>query len=595
MRWILGLYPQAWRARYGDEMEALLDEYPASWLTGADLMLGALAAHGDQVRGLLRQQHGIPPVTREQCLSIGLGVGWLMPWLIVLHDERAILVLPLIGAAFFELAFSKPSAREFLAALAGAIGLGWMLGHIAGAVACAIAAWAGWASWDSAPRTGLYVRLTIAFVMLTILVLGRPQWWPVLPTAIGIGVLGVAEGQRPASIGPRHWWGLGVAVVISAAGLSLLVYGVLKLLDGGFPLGWLVLPLGTGVGTLALGSRRRPPLGGVRHGYRGGLVALALVGAGIAALALPLLPEDHLPVRAGLLAAVGVGAGLGALALGRPLSKGPNRPGRRWAGLAIMAAALGLVMYTAAARGTTPGSSFITRRCVDGHCVPTGFLGWLSGSRAMRSRQSLMLPLAAGAVLLGAGAWSRRRLLSAWEPKDVAAYPPETHLERRPLAPPSGDPPDLHHTRLVMYEGLRRAAGRAHAAHPHETVREWFHRVYGPQALSAVVLYEEVRYGGIKDSAERAAAALRLWPAAPRRQLRSRPRPWMVRESRGPATRLAHLFAVLTVAAMSAGMMGIVPPHEGTGAFIRSYETSSRFGPSGHAVMRSESPGPPSG
>jgi hypothetical protein len=43
-------------------------------------------------------------------------------------------------------------------------------------------------------------------------------------------------------------------------------------------------------------------------------------------------------------------------------------------------------------------------------------------------------------------------------------------------------------------------------------VREWAERVYGAAALPAVVLYEEVRYGGMADSPDRAAAAARGWP-----------------------------------------------------------------------------------
>jgi hypothetical protein len=41
---ILGLYPRRWRARYGEEMAALLDARPATWRDRRDLVRGALDA-----------------------------------------------------------------------------------------------------------------------------------------------------------------------------------------------------------------------------------------------------------------------------------------------------------------------------------------------------------------------------------------------------------------------------------------------------------------------------------------------------------------------------------------------------------------------
>lgn len=40
-RWILRLYPRAWRERYGDEVEALLASYSPTWRTHVDLLIGA--------------------------------------------------------------------------------------------------------------------------------------------------------------------------------------------------------------------------------------------------------------------------------------------------------------------------------------------------------------------------------------------------------------------------------------------------------------------------------------------------------------------------------------------------------------------------
>ena len=45
MRRIIRLYPKAWRERYGEEMDAVLDERAAGPYEVADLLLGALDAH----------------------------------------------------------------------------------------------------------------------------------------------------------------------------------------------------------------------------------------------------------------------------------------------------------------------------------------------------------------------------------------------------------------------------------------------------------------------------------------------------------------------------------------------------------------------
>ena len=47
MKSLLRLYPAGWRDRYREEMEALLDDIPASPKVMADLIRGALVAHLD--------------------------------------------------------------------------------------------------------------------------------------------------------------------------------------------------------------------------------------------------------------------------------------------------------------------------------------------------------------------------------------------------------------------------------------------------------------------------------------------------------------------------------------------------------------------
>ncbi len=45
VRWLLALYPAAWRERYAEEFLALLEDYPLSLLGVLDVLLGALDAH----------------------------------------------------------------------------------------------------------------------------------------------------------------------------------------------------------------------------------------------------------------------------------------------------------------------------------------------------------------------------------------------------------------------------------------------------------------------------------------------------------------------------------------------------------------------
>jgi hypothetical protein len=73
-RWMIRLYPVSWRARYGDELEALLSE------TGADARIV-----GDLARGGLRMQLKAWPfpllaiVLGLAGLLVGLGISFLVP------------------------------------------------------------------------------------------------------------------------------------------------------------------------------------------------------------------------------------------------------------------------------------------------------------------------------------------------------------------------------------------------------------------------------------------------------------------------------------------------------------------------------------
>jgi hypothetical protein len=106
---LLRLYPQAWRRRYGDEFESLLEDRPMSPADDADVVHGAVDAH---LRGRGRT---LPPLGRLGRRGIGTaailgGLVWSAgmllamfdpsgaPWSIrtaFLHDDP---ILPLLGS-----------------------------------------------------------------------------------------------------------------------------------------------------------------------------------------------------------------------------------------------------------------------------------------------------------------------------------------------------------------------------------------------------------------------------------------------------------------------------------------------------------------
>jgi hypothetical protein len=380
---------------------------------------------------------------RSVMVSLVLGVGWLVPWLIAIHAGLALAVPPLVGAAFLELAATKQPRAVLAAALLAALGFGYALGHLWGAVASGVAAWAGWAAWDPAPRNGLLMRLALVLVALGALVIWFPAWWPILLVAIGVGVLGLLEGERPAGTARRRWWGLGVAVAVAASGIALLAYGLAPV----------ALP--------------HPPFHGPCYNRMciGDYGTDAELGSGISRLR----GRGHPRTPAG----------------GLPFKRLPN-PARHGAG-------------------------------------------------ATGVRDPLTYVIPAGIAIAAVGLWLRRRMLRDWEP--TAESTPNTERAQIKQGETAADldaTPTLQYTRRIVHQQLRQASRRPHAARPGETVREWGRRVYGESVLSAVRLYEEVRYGGAADSADRASMVARRWPSRPFQWHRGPVRPDHMGRRRGP-------------------------------------------------------------
>jgi len=67
-RLLIRLYPAAWRSRYGDEFEALLEERPLGPFDVADVLLAAIDAHAS-LRGLGAASH------RQRSFTMSLRLG----------------------------------------------------------------------------------------------------------------------------------------------------------------------------------------------------------------------------------------------------------------------------------------------------------------------------------------------------------------------------------------------------------------------------------------------------------------------------------------------------------------------------------------
>ncbi|MCL5967069.1 MAG: DUF4129 domain-containing protein [Firmicutes bacterium] len=117
-----------------------------------------------------------------------------------------------------------------------------------------------------------------------------------------------------------------------------------------------------------------------------------------------------------------------------------------------------------------------------------------------------------GAIVVTLGVWWISRALANWNPKPAED---EERLERRRVGDPyRGHPGRVRFTRRVVRVRLKSAVRRQKGASPNETLREWFRRVHH-EVPSPVTLYEEVRYGGVRDTAERARRTHRQWPPEP--------------------------------------------------------------------------------
>lgn len=76
MRWMLRLFPRAWRDRYGDELKELLRECDPSLREGIDVLMAAMAAHysamEDTMHGTFRRRITLISRSVARCSSLAL-------------------------------------------------------------------------------------------------------------------------------------------------------------------------------------------------------------------------------------------------------------------------------------------------------------------------------------------------------------------------------------------------------------------------------------------------------------------------------------------------------------------------------------------
>jgi len=203
--WLLRLYPAAWRARYGEEFAALLEDCRPTALALLDVFLGALDAHitpfdadGRILRMLNRPRRTAIAVFCAYVAFVVAGIGFNQ---MIEDDLRTLNAHPAIAAAYYVVYWG--SAVSVLAILAGALPIG---------LAVARRALAG-RRWDIIALLAVPVVALAAWLGWTLALING------LPRAVGLD-----PSQGAKNIVWVSWVGLFVlAAIVSAAAVSIAV------------------------------------------------------------------------------------------------------------------------------------------------------------------------------------------------------------------------------------------------------------------------------------------------------------------------------------------------------------------------------------
>jgi hypothetical protein len=171
LKWILGLYPPAWRRRYQEEMLALLEQHHVTWRTTIDLLLGALEARFDPH---FQAESGPVPEGRSLRLRrVHSTIFWAFPLLVLGH----LLFLDTLDDVFY------PWNREHAAlwrfkAISGAI---TAVGFIALMLTGLLLAW----TLAKPSDQGLGTRRRMVPLGCFVVALASCALFPYVPRAIG--------------------------------------------------------------------------------------------------------------------------------------------------------------------------------------------------------------------------------------------------------------------------------------------------------------------------------------------------------------------------------------------------------------------------
>ena len=222
---LIRCYPARWRARYGDEFEAILDERPLGPFDVADILIGALDA---QLR------------LRKVSADIQQGKGFVMS--LRIGGIAAILAAPLLALAWF-LGYGPVAIDPIVPGVLLIAGLSLLLVAVAGLTAFQArtnphVTWAAFA----VPAIGLVVFSIGAFGM----VVTGDDYWGLAMIGVLTGVVGSAlfaiVTYRTAVLSRGAALLIGVGSVLPfAAGVTnfyaLLVVAIICFLAGWFALG----------------------------------------------------------------------------------------------------------------------------------------------------------------------------------------------------------------------------------------------------------------------------------------------------------------------------------------------------------------------
>jgi hypothetical protein len=215
MNRLLGLYPRAWRERYGDELVALLEEHPATLVDLIDLIRGALDARlHPQVGGSTRPDKASDVSQRILALVAAAGgIAWIVGVGTALVLPPDMYGDPDTSLAIFGVAIGSSLIGVALGELGTRAGSGARTGHaiaVAG-IALGFTVLMGW-PW--------FIVGIVGFPMLVLLASARayqadrlPGWSvAVLATASVAGLVGV--------------FGNGDFVLFASIGVAALVLAV---------------------------------------------------------------------------------------------------------------------------------------------------------------------------------------------------------------------------------------------------------------------------------------------------------------------------------------------------------------------------------